>query len=40
MMALAAKTVIVQATKIVKVGEIDPNLVMTPAAVVDYIVQG
>ncbi|RGE48355.1 acetate CoA-transferase subunit alpha [Mannheimia granulomatis] len=40
MMALAAKTVIVQATKIVKVGEIDPHLVMTPAAVVDYIVQG
>lgn len=39
MMALAAKTVIVQAKKIVKVGEIDPNLVMTPAAVVDYIVQ-
>ncbi|AHG77346.1 Acetate CoA-transferase subunit alpha [Mannheimia varigena USDA-ARS-USMARC-1312] len=40
MMALAAKTVIVQATNIVRVGEIDPNLVMTPAAVVDYIVQG
>lgn len=39
MMALAAKTVIVQAKKIVKVGEIDPNLVMTPAAVVDYILQ-
>lgn len=39
MMALAAKTVIVQAKKIVKVGEIDPNLVMTSAAVVDYIVQ-
>ncbi|TDF43105.1 acetate CoA-transferase subunit alpha [Histophilus somni] len=38
-MALAAKTVIVQATKIVKVGEMDPNLVMTPAAVVDYIVK-
>ncbi|ACA32480.1 acetate CoA-transferase subunit alpha [Histophilus somni] len=38
-MALAANTVIVQATKIVKVGEMDPNLVMTPAAVVDYIVK-
>lgn len=39
MMALAAKTVIVQATKVVKVGEIDPNMVMTPAALVDYIVK-
>lgn len=39
MMALAAKTVIVQATKVVKVGDIDPNMVMTPAAVVDYIVK-
>lgn len=39
MMAMAAKTVIVQATKVVKVGELDPNLVMTPAAVVDYIVK-
>lgn len=39
MMALAAKTVIVQATNVVKVGEIDPNMVMTPAAVVDYIVK-
>lgn len=39
MMALAGKTVIVQATKVVKVGEIDPNMVMIPAAVVDYIVK-
>ncbi|QIM66262.1 acetyl-CoA--acetoacetyl-CoA transferase subunit alpha [Mannheimia granulomatis] len=39
MMALAGKTVIVQARKVVKVGEIDPNMVMIPAAVVDYIVK-
>ncbi|QLB15068.1 acetyl-CoA--acetoacetyl-CoA transferase subunit alpha [Mannheimia granulomatis] len=39
MMALAGKTVIVQANKVVKVGEIDPNMVMIPAAVVDYIVK-
>ncbi|OAQ15337.1 acetate CoA-transferase subunit alpha [Bibersteinia trehalosi Y31] len=39
LMALAGKTVIVQATKVVKAGEIDPNMVMIPAAVVDYIVK-
>lgn len=38
LMALAGKTVIVEATKIVKVGEIDPNLVMTPATLVDYVI--
>lgn len=39
LMALAGKTVIVQAQKVVKVGELDPNQVMIPAAVVDYIVK-
>lgn len=38
LMALAANTVIAQADKVVAVGELDPNLVMTPAAVVDHIV--
>lgn len=40
LMALAAKTVIVEAANIVKVGELDPNLVMTPATLVDYIISG
>lgn len=40
MMAMAADTVIVQADKIVEVGEIDPNMVMTPGVCVDYIIQG
>ena len=39
-MALAADTVIVEAEKLVEVGEIDPNYVMTPGALVDYIVVG
>lgn len=39
-MALAADTVIVEAEKIVEVGEIDPHLVMTPATLVDYILEG
>jgi len=39
-MATAAKTVIVAAEKIVEVGELDPNQVMTPAIFVDYIVGG
>jgi acetate CoA/acetoacetate CoA-transferase alpha subunit len=39
-MATAAKTVIVAAEKIVEVGELDPNYVMTPAIFVDYIVGG
>ncbi|MGB9679753.1 MAG: CoA transferase subunit A [Thermoanaerobacteraceae bacterium] len=37
-MALAANTVIVEAEKIVKVGEIKPEEVMTPGVLVDYIV--
>ncbi len=40
LMALAADIVIVEAEKIVEVGEIDPHLVMTPAPLVDYIVEG
>ncbi len=39
-MAMAADIVIVEAAKIVEVGEIDPHLVMTPATLVDYIVEG
>jgi acetate CoA/acetoacetate CoA-transferase alpha subunit len=39
-MALAAKTVIVEAEKLVKVGEIKPEDVMTPGVLVDYIVKG
>lgn len=40
MMATAADLVIVAAEKIVEVGEIDPNCVMTPGIFVDYIVGG
>lgn len=39
-MALAADVVIVEAEEVVEVGEIDPHLVMTPATLVDYIVEG
>ena len=39
-MALAADVVIVEAEKIVEVGELDPHMVMTPATLVDYIVIG
>ena len=38
-MASAAKIVIVAAEKIVEVGELDPNLVMTPNIFIDYIVR-
>lgn len=37
-MAMAAKTVIVEAEQLVEVGEIDPNHIMTPGIFVDYIV--
>ena len=37
---MAADTVIVEAEKLVEVGELDPNMVMTPAIFVDYIVVG
>lgn len=40
MMAMAADTVIVEAEKLVEVGELDPNMVMTPAIFVDYIIVG
>jgi acetate CoA/acetoacetate CoA-transferase alpha subunit len=40
LMATAADVVIVGAEKIVEVGEIDPNHVMTPHIFVDYIVGG
>ena len=40
LMAMAAETVIVVADKIVEVGEIDPDQVMTPGIFVDMIVQG
>jgi len=36
--AMAADVVICQAQKLVKTGEIDPHLVMTPGILVDYIV--
>jgi acetate CoA/acetoacetate CoA-transferase alpha subunit len=38
--ATAAETVIVEAEEIVEVGEIDPNLVMTPGIFVDYLYEG
>lgn len=40
LMAMAADMVIVEAEKLVEVGEIDPNDVMTPGIFVDYIVRG
>ena len=39
-MATAADTVIVEAEKVVEVGELDPDYVMTPYIFVDYIVVG
>lgn len=39
-MATAADTVIVQAEKIVEIGELDPELVMTSGIFIDYIVGG
>ncbi|THA05120.1 acetate CoA-transferase subunit alpha [Rodentibacter pneumotropicus] len=38
LMALAAETVIVEADQIVKAGTLDPNQIMTPAMLVDYLV--
>lgn len=40
LMAMAADIVIVEAEKIVSIGEIDPNEVMTPGLLVDFIVGG
>jgi len=39
MMAMAADLVVVSAENIVEIGEIDPDEVMTPGAIVDMIVQ-
>ncbi|MCX7779749.1 MAG: acetate CoA-transferase subunit alpha [Negativicutes bacterium] len=38
-MAMAADVVVVEAEKVVEVGEIDPDLVMAPGIFVDWIVQ-
>ena len=38
--ATAAETVIVEAEKLVEIGELDPHQVMTPGLFVDYIVRG
>jgi acetate CoA/acetoacetate CoA-transferase alpha subunit len=38
-MATAAKTVIAEVENIVEIGELDPDLVMTPGLFVDYLVQ-
>ncbi len=40
LMATAAETVIVEASEIVEVGDLDPNDVVTPGIFVDYIVDG
>lgn len=40
LMATAADVVIVEAEEIVKTGELDPHLVVTPGLFVDYIVKG
>lgn len=40
LMAMAADIVVVEAGEIVEVGEIDPNDVMTPGILVDYIAGG
>jgi acetate CoA/acetoacetate CoA-transferase alpha subunit len=40
LMAMAAETVIVVANRIVEIGEIDPDQVMTPGIFVDMIIQG
>jgi acetate CoA/acetoacetate CoA-transferase alpha subunit len=38
--ATAADKVIVESEKLVKCGELDPNVVMTPGVLVDYIIEG
>ena len=40
LIAMAADTVIVEADSVVNVGEIDPDLVMTPGVLVHHIVKG
>ena len=39
-MAFAADTVVLEAEKIVKTGELKPEDVMTPSVLVDYILDG
>lgn len=39
LMAMSADTVIVEAEKVVEIGEIDPHLVMTPGEFVNFIVE-
>ena len=39
MMALAADLVIVEAEKIVEIGELDPSSIVTPGELVDFIIQ-
>lgn len=40
LMAMAAKVVIVEAENIVEVGQIDPDQVITPGILIDWIIQG
>jgi len=40
LIAMAADVVIVEAEKVVEIGELDPNNVVTPGIFVDYIVRG
>jgi len=40
LMATACNTVVVEARKLVKVGELDPDQIVTPHIFVDYIVMG
>ncbi|HIT89528.1 MAG TPA: CoA transferase subunit A [Candidatus Merdenecus merdavium] len=40
LMAMAAETVVVEAEKVVDIGEINPNDVMIPGIFIDYIVEG
>lgn len=39
-MAFAAETVVVEADEVVEIGELNPNHVVTPGILVDYIVDG
>ncbi len=40
LMAMAGKTVIVEADELVEIGELDPETIVTPGIFVDYIVKG
>ena len=39
LMATAAETVFVEADEIVEIGELDPNIIVTPGIFVDYLIQ-